>query len=68
MLATMSKLPRFLDYLHSNYRNLYSLYSGRLVELFPCYDGSANNLAIADEEDGEEESNNFLMRLWKQFQ
>ena len=66
MLAT-SRLPQFMDHLFHHYRNLYTLYTGRLTELFPCFDGSMNNLAIAEDKKSTEEQDNFLYKLWKQF-
>jgi len=67
-MITLSKLPRFMDYLYQHYQELYKHYTGRLVELYPSFDNSENNLAIAEDDETNEEEDNFLMKLWKQFQ
>lgn len=68
LMFPTAKLPRFMEHLFLHYRNLYTIYSGRLVELFPCFDGSVNNLAIAEDKKTSEEEDNFLFKLWRQFQ
>lgn len=57
-----------MDYLYQHYQELYKHYTGRLVELYPSFDNSENNLAIAEDDETNEEEDNFLMKLWKQFQ
>jgi hypothetical protein len=67
-MFTISKLPRFVDYLNSYYHHLYEVYAGKLTELFPSYDGSEANLAVQDSEEGSSEEKEQVMTLWKQFE
>lgn len=66
-MFTTSRLPQFMDHLFQHYRNLYTIYTGRLIELYPSFDGSFNNLAIAEDKKSTEEQDNLLYKLWKQF-
>lgn len=66
MLMTY-KLPRFLDYLSTNYRRYYELYVGRLMELFPSDEETENTLYIQDEEKTSRADNEELYHLWMTF-
>ncbi|WP_162944582.1 hypothetical protein [Flavisolibacter nicotianae] len=66
MLATY-KLPRFLDYLYTNYHRYYELYVGRLMELFPSDEETENTLYIQDEEKTSKADNEEIYHLWMAF-
>jgi hypothetical protein len=61
------KLPRFLDYLQTNYRRYYELYVGRLMELFPSDEETENSLYIQDEDKSNRADNEQLYHLWVAF-
>ena len=56
-----------MDYLSVHYQKLYSIYVGRLTELFPSAEPDANTLLITDEEKSSQENNELLIQLWKKF-
>lgn len=66
MLQTY-KLPRFLDYLYTNYRRYYDLYVGRLMELFPSDEETENTLFIQDDEKTSKADNEEIYHLWMAF-
>ena len=61
------KLPAFMDYLYQHYSQLYRRYAGRLTELFPSFENTANNLLIADDDETTEEENETVYHLWEDF-
>lgn len=67
-LMLVYKLPAFLEYLGQHYWQLYKSYAGRLTELFPTSESTANNLLIADDDETTEEENETVYHLWESFQ
>ncbi|HEY0356356.1 MAG TPA: hypothetical protein VGC29_09140 [Flavisolibacter sp.] len=67
-MIVLTKLPLFMEYLYSHYQRFYSLYNGRLTELFPCSEPTESSLAIAEDDESTEEENEELFTLWKKFE
>lgn len=66
-MITLSKLPRFMEFLHQHYLKYYSLYNGRLVELFPSSEATEDSLSIAEDNVSSEADDDQLYELWKEF-
>ncbi len=66
-MITLSKLPRFMEFLHQHYMKYYSLYNGRLVELFPSSEATEDSLSIAEDDVSSEADDEQLYELWKEF-
>ena len=56
-----------MDYLFQHYQRFYRLYSGKLTELFPSGEPTEATLSISDDEELDEEDNEKLYVLWKEF-
>jgi hypothetical protein len=67
-MLTLTKLPRFMEYLYSHYQKFYSLYNGRLTELFPCSEATEDSLAIAEDDESSKEEDDEIYKLWKKFE
>jgi hypothetical protein len=64
----MYRLPSFLDFLKLHYTALYQEYSGRLTELFPSSEHTADNLYIADDDEEHPEEDATVRGLWQNFE
>ena len=67
-MLTLTKLPRFMDYLYDHYQRYYNLYNGRLIELFPCSEATEASLAIAEDDESSKEDDDRIFQLWKRFE
>ena len=61
------RLPQFIDYLHHHYSKLYEQYIGRLIELFPSFQSSDENLMIVHDAGDQPADDEKIMQLWKEF-
>jgi len=61
------RLPQFTDYLALHYHALYKHYLGRLIETFPSFRSSDNNLVIAHNETDQPEEDELIIQLWNDF-
>ena len=66
-MLSIYRLPGFLDYLFVHYQKLYTLYEGRLTELFPSAEANENNLLITEGDKADGKSNELIIQLWKKF-
>jgi hypothetical protein len=46
---------------------LYKIYYGRIIELFPSYDGNDNAIMVQDAEEGTEAEKEKILELWRRF-
>lgn len=67
-MLTLTKLPRFMEYLYDHYQKFYRLYNGRLIELFPCSEATEDSLAIAEDDGSSKEEDEEIYELWKKFE
>ena len=63
----ISHLPQFFDYLADHYNNLHQRYIGRLVELFPSFQKTDNNLFIVHDAADKPAEDDQVMKLWRDF-
>jgi len=61
------RLPHFMDYLNRHYYRLYEHYLGRLVELFPSFQRSDENLMIVHDASDKPAEDEMIIQLWKDF-
>lgn len=61
------RLPQFIDYLSHHYFTLYEHYVGRLIELFPSFQATDNNLFIVHDATDKPSDDELVMQLWKDF-
>ena len=66
-MYSVYKLPRFMDYLFNHYHKLYTLYYGRLIELFPSTESTEANLSISDSDETSDVDNQQIYELWVEF-
>ena len=67
-MFALTKLPRFMEYLYQPYQKYYSLYNGRLIELFPCSEATEDSLAIADDDQSTYQEDDQIYQLWTTFE
>lgn len=61
------RLPQFIDYLNAHYSKLYEQYLGRLIELFPSFQSTDENLMIVHDAADKPADDEKIMQLWKEF-
>ncbi|MGZ8545726.1 MAG: hypothetical protein ACXWV0_10540 [Flavisolibacter sp.] len=66
-MIVLTKLPRFMEFLHQHYMKYYSLYNGRLVELFPSSEATEDSLSISEDKNSTSEEDDKIYELWKEF-